>query len=191
MRSARSSRHLGRATNGHLETILLVANIAVIMGFLVFISYSKHLHIFVAPLNVLASRRPRALGPLYSTPDMDMENVDEDTVFGAGHIEDFSWKQLLDLYSCTECGRCQDACPAWTTGKPLSPKLLVMGLRDNLFRVRSSSGAESRPVRAQEGRGEQRRTGTPPTRPRSLLPPRQRHRHSCPGPSIPTCCGPA
>ena len=103
--------HLGRATNGHLETILLVANIGVIMGFLVFVSYSKHLHIFAAPLNVLASRRPRALGPLYSTPDMDMENVDEDTVFGAGHIEDFTWKQLLDLYSCTECGRCQDACP--------------------------------------------------------------------------------
>jgi Fe-S oxidoreductase len=124
---------LGRGVNSDLETILLIANIGVIMGFLVFISYSKHLHIFVAPLNVLASRRPRALGPLYSTPDMDMENVDEDTVFGAGHIEDFSWKQLLDLYSCTECGRCQDACPAWTTGKPLSPKLLVMGLRDNLF----------------------------------------------------------
>jgi Fe-S oxidoreductase len=124
---------LGRTTNAHLETVLLIANIAVIMGFLVFVSYSKHLHIFVSPLNVLASRRPRALGPLYSTPDMDMENIDEDTVFGAGHIEDLSWKQLLDLYSCTECGRCQDACPAWITGKPLSPKLLVMGLRDNLF----------------------------------------------------------
>jgi Fe-S oxidoreductase len=124
---------LGRTTNAHLETILLLANIAVIMGFLVFVSYSKHLHIFAAPLNVLASRRPRALGPLYLTPDMDMENVDEDTVFGAGHIEDFTWKQLLDLYSCTECGRCQDACPAWNTGKPLSPKLLIMGLRDNLF----------------------------------------------------------
>ncbi|MFZ0665124.1 MAG: heterodisulfide reductase-related iron-sulfur binding cluster [Acidimicrobiales bacterium] len=125
--------HFGRATNGHLETILLVANIALIMGFLVFIAYSKHLHIFVAPLNVLTSRKPVALGPLYSTPDMDMENVDEDTVFGAGHIEDLSWKHILDLYSCTECGRCQDACPAWTTGKPLSPKLLIMGLRDNLF----------------------------------------------------------
>jgi Fe-S oxidoreductase len=124
---------LGRTTNGHLESILLVANVAVIMGFLVFVAYSKHLHIGAAPLNVLWSRRPRALGPLYSTPDMDMENVDEDTVFGAGHIEDLTWKQLLDLYSCTECGRCQDACPAWTTGKPLSPKLLVMGLRDNLF----------------------------------------------------------
>jgi Fe-S oxidoreductase len=125
--------HFSRATNGHLESILLVANIIVIMGFLVFLSYSKHLHIATAPLNVLWSRRPRALGPLYSTPDMDMENVDEDTVFGAGHIEDLSWKQLLDLYSCTECGRCQDACPAWTTGKPLSPKLLIMALRDNLF----------------------------------------------------------
>ena len=80
-----------------------------------------------------ASRRPIALGPLYSTPDMDMENVSEDTVFGAGHIEDLSWKQLLDTLTCTECGRCQDACPAWNTGKPLSPKLLIMGLRDNLF----------------------------------------------------------
>ena len=79
------------------------------------------------------SRRPVALGPLYTTPDMDMENVSEDTVFGAGHIEDLSWKQLLDTLTCTECGRCQDACPAWTTGKPLSPKLLIMGLRDNLF----------------------------------------------------------
>jgi Fe-S oxidoreductase len=125
--------HFGRATNGHLETVLLVLNIAVIMSFLIFVSYSKHLHIFIAPLNVITSRRPRALGPLYSTPDMDMENVDEDTVFGAGHIEDLSWKHLLDLYSCTECGRCQDACPAWTTGKPLSPKLLIMNLRDNLF----------------------------------------------------------
>src|SRR5580698_106904 len=116
-----------------LETVFLLLNIAFITGFLVFLSYSKHLHIFLAPINVAASRRPRALGPLYSTPDMDMENVSEDTVFGAGHIEDLSWKHLLDTLTCTECGRCQDACPAWNTGKPLSPKLLIMGLRDNLF----------------------------------------------------------
>jgi Fe-S oxidoreductase len=121
----------GTAVN--LETTFLILNIAFITGFLVFLSYSKHLHIFLAPINVAASRRPVALGPLYSTPDMDMENVSEDTVFGAGHIEDLSWKQLLDTLTCTECGRCQDACPAWTTGKPLSPKLLIMGLRDNLF----------------------------------------------------------
>ncbi len=121
------------SVNSALETIFLLLNVAIITGFLVFVVHSKHLHIGAAPLNVAASRRPRALGPLYSTPDMDMENVDEDTVFGAGHVEDFSWKQLLDLFSCTECGRCQDACPAWNTAKPLSPKLLIMGLRDNLF----------------------------------------------------------
>jgi Fe-S oxidoreductase len=124
---------LGRGVNSVLVTVFLVLNIAVIMGFLIFLSYSKHLHIFLAPVNVLASRRPRALGPLYSTPDMDMDKVDEDTVFGAGHVEDLSWKHLLDTLTCTECGRCQDSCPAWTTDKPLSPKLLIMGLRDNLF----------------------------------------------------------
>jgi Fe-S oxidoreductase len=124
---------VSRGTALNLETTFLLLNIAFITGFLVFLSYSKHLHIFLAPINVAASRRPVALGPLYSTPDMDMENVSEDTVFGAGHIEDLSWKHLLDTLTCTECGRCQDACPAWYTGKPLSPKLLIMGLRDNLF----------------------------------------------------------
>jgi len=64
---------------------------------------------------------------------MDMENVSEDTVFGAGKMEDFTWKQMLDFSTCTECGRCQSVCPAWTTGKPLSPKLVIMGLRDNMF----------------------------------------------------------
>ncbi len=68
-----------------------------------------------------------------STPDMDMENVDEDTVFGVGEIGQFTWKQMLDFATCTECGRCQSACPAWTTDKPLSPKLLIMDLRDNMF----------------------------------------------------------
>jgi len=48
-------------------------------------------------------------------------------------MEDFTWKQMLDFSTCTECGRCQSVCPAWTTGKPLSPKLLIMGLRDNMF----------------------------------------------------------
>jgi Fe-S oxidoreductase len=125
--------HFSTHVNSVLETTFLILNVAVITGFLVFLSYSKHLHIALAPINVATSRRPRALGPLYNTPDMDMENVSEDTVFGAGHIEDLSWKQLLDTLTCTECGRCQSVCPAWNTGKPLSPKLLIMGLRDNLF----------------------------------------------------------
>ena len=63
----------------------------------------------------------------------DLDALDEDASLGTATIEDFSWKGLLDLTSCTECGRCQDACPAWATDKPLSPKLLVMGLRDHAY----------------------------------------------------------
>ena len=63
----------------------------------------------------------------------DLDALDEDASLGTGRIEDFSWKGLLDLTSCTECGRCQDACPAWATDKPLSPKLVVMGLRDHAY----------------------------------------------------------
>ena len=124
---------LGSGVNAVLATVFLILNIAIISGFIVFIAYSKHLHIFIAPINVAFSRRPRALGALGSTPDMDMENVDEDTVFGVGEIGHFSWKQMLDFATCTECGRCQSQCPAWNTEKPLSPKLLVMDLRDNMF----------------------------------------------------------
>ncbi len=126
---------LGTGVNSVIETVALLANIAVITSFLVFVAYSKHLHIFLAPINVATSRRPRALGALATTPDMTMEDVGEEdeVVFGAGRVEDLSWKQLLDLATCTECGRCQSQCPAWNTGKPLSPKLLIMSLRDNLF----------------------------------------------------------
>jgi Fe-S oxidoreductase len=124
---------LGSGVNAVLATVFLILNIAIISGFIVFIAYSKHLHIFIAPINVAFSRRPRALGALGSTPDMDMESVDEDTVFGVGEIGHFTWKQMLDFATCTECGRCQSQCPAWNTEKPLSPKLLVMDLRDNMF----------------------------------------------------------
>ena len=77
---------LGTGVNSVIETVALLANIAIITGFLVFISYSKHLHIFLAPINVATSRRPRALGALASTPDMSMEDVgdDDEVVFGAG-----------------------------------------------------------------------------------------------------------
>ena len=63
---------------------------------------------------------------------IDMEDADPDKdTFGAGRIEDFTWKGWLDFTTCTECGRCQSQCPAWNTGKPLSPKLLITSLRDH------------------------------------------------------------
>jgi Fe-S oxidoreductase len=120
-----------------LETVFVDLNVVVIMSFLVLVVYSKHLHIFMAPLNVAFTRQPSRLGALDKTPAIDLETMDEDAIFGAGRIGHFTWKQLLDFVSCTECGRCQSQCPAWNTGKPLSPKLVVMDLRDELFRETS------------------------------------------------------
>jgi Fe-S oxidoreductase len=128
---------LGAGTNEALSTVFVDLNVIAIVGFLVFLVHSKHLHIVMAPLNVAFSRQPRALGPLDSTPLIDVENMHEDTIFGAGKIEDFSWKQMLDFVTCTECGRCQSQCPAWNTGKPLSPKLVIMDLRDELLKQSS------------------------------------------------------
>ena len=127
---------LGTGVNSVLEVVFLLAQLAVILGFLVFVTYSKHLHIFLAGLNVLFSRRPdglRALEPMRSNGTvLDFEEADPDTdVFGLGKIEDFTWKGLLDMGTCTECGRCQSQCPAWATDKPLSPKMIILDLRDH------------------------------------------------------------
>jgi Fe-S oxidoreductase len=129
---------LGYGVNAVLEAVFIIAQIAVVMVFLVIVTYSKHLHIFLAPVNVLYSRRPNALGalePMRSNGKvLDFEEADPDTdVFGLGKIEDFSWKGLLDMGTCTECGRCQSQCPAWATGKPLSPKQVILDLRDHAF----------------------------------------------------------
>jgi Fe-S oxidoreductase len=136
---------VGKVLNGlphggleFLEGVGLLLHIGVMLVFLVFVLNSKHLHIFVAPLNVLFGRRPDALGavkPLISdgrpgTLD-DIEDMDEDTTLGVGSIGDFTWKGLLDFTTCTECGRCQSQCPAWNTEQPLSPTLLIMNLRDH------------------------------------------------------------
>jgi Fe-S oxidoreductase len=123
-----------------LENVGLLLHLGVMLVFLVDVVHSKHLHIFVAPLNVLFSRRPQALGavkPLMNdgkplTLD-DVDDLDEDATLGVGKIEDFSWKGLLDFATCTECGRCQSQCPAWNTEKPLSPKMLILMLRDHAF----------------------------------------------------------
>ncbi|MGH3899869.1 MAG: (Fe-S)-binding protein [Pseudonocardiaceae bacterium] len=128
---------LGAGANEVLETVGLLLHIGVMLGFLIIVLYSKHLHIFVAPINVSAKRMPTALGPLLPMEsggkEIDFEDPGEDDVFGRGKIEDFTWKGMLDFATCTECGRCQSQCPAWNTGKPLSPKLVIMDLRDHLF----------------------------------------------------------
>lgn len=115
------------------DTVFLWWHSLIILGFLVYITYSKHLHIVTSGFNVLfTSERPKgALKPMY----IDIENMSEDDTFGAAKVTDLTWKQLLDGMTCTECGRCQSQCPAWNTGKPLSPKLLIMDERDHMFEV--------------------------------------------------------
>ena len=128
---------LSHDANYAIETTLILAQIAVILGFLVLVVYSKHLHIGTAPINVATKRMPKALGALLPMESggqpIDFEDPGEDDVFGRGKVEDFTWRGMLDFATCTECGRCQDQCPAWNTGKPLSPKLVIMDLRDHLF----------------------------------------------------------
>ncbi|MGW1500425.1 (Fe-S)-binding protein [Streptomyces mirabilis] len=95
-------------------------------------------HRFLAFPNIWFKRNAKgetALGALLPmTSDgkaIDFTDPGEDDVFGVSQVEQFSWKGLLDFSTCTECGRCQSQCPAWNTGKPLSPKLLIMSLRDH------------------------------------------------------------
>jgi Fe-S oxidoreductase len=111
------------------ERVFVWAHVAVILSFLCYLPYSKHLHIATAAVNVFFSRTRRRgrLEPLrFDVPEAEMR-------FGAGTIKDLTWKEMVDSFSCTECGRCQDVCPAYATGKSLSPKLVIMGIRDQVF----------------------------------------------------------
>ncbi len=99
------------------------AHILLVAAFLCYLPSSKHLHIATSFFNVYF----RKLEPRGQLPAMDLER--EDQTFGTRTIADLGWKDLLDGFTCTECGRCQDACPAWNTGKPLNPKSMIMGIR--------------------------------------------------------------
>ncbi len=103
------------------------AHILVVLGFLAYIPTSKHLHLFAAPLTgYFVDLKPKgALAPI--------ENIEEAEHFGVGKLEDLSWRQLLDTYACTECGRCDENCPALLSDKPLSPKMLILDIKEHLF----------------------------------------------------------
>jgi len=112
------------------ERVLVWSHLLLVLGFLTYLPRSKHLHIITAAPNVyLAKNHPGGyLEPLM----IDLEAADADVRLGASVATDLSRKEVLDLFSCTECGRCQEVCPAWNTGKALSPKLLIMDLRDHV-----------------------------------------------------------
>jgi Fe-S oxidoreductase len=116
-------------SHGVSERVFLWAHLAFILAFLRYLPSSKHLHIVTAAANVwlARTRAPGRLEPLrFDVPDAEMR-------FGVATIFDLTRKEVMDGFSCTECGRCQDACPAHATGKLLNPKLVIMGVRDAVF----------------------------------------------------------
>jgi Fe-S oxidoreductase len=126
-----------------LVSVFAAMKIFSAMIWLIVISRNKTMgvawHRFTAFFNIYFKRSEGtalgALKPMMSGGKLlDFEEADPDKdVFGAGMIEDFSWKGWLDFTTCTECGRCQSQCPAWNTGKPLSPKLVITSLRDHAY----------------------------------------------------------
>lgn len=139
----------GLGSAGLANAIIVVATIKIMTSMLwmmvvgVQTSMGVAWHRFVAIVNLYARRNDdgtKSLGPadhmlingVPVTSEEQFEDLPEDTVLGTGSATDLSWKARLDLYACTECGRCQELCPAWNTGKPLSPKLLIMSMRDHM-----------------------------------------------------------
>ncbi|RYV50972.1 (Fe-S)-binding protein [Pengzhenrongella frigida] len=136
---------------GTLEVVVIVVStvkILVSMSWFVVVGLQPSMgvawHRFLAVVNIYARRETDgapALGALQPMRGADgrpldltsLEDLPDDVRLGVGAIEDFTWKGLLDFATCTECGRCQDQCPAWNTAKPLSPKLLTLALRDHAF----------------------------------------------------------
>ncbi|MFP5342112.1 MAG: heterodisulfide reductase-related iron-sulfur binding cluster [Candidatus Limnocylindria bacterium] len=100
------------------------AHVIVLASFLLYIPTNKHFHVYTSFVNIWF----RKLAPRGELPAMDLEA--EDATFGLRTLQDLGWKDVLDGFTCTECGRCQEACPAYATGKPLNPKTMIMGIRD-------------------------------------------------------------
>ena len=112
-----------------LERVFVWAHVLIILSFLAYLPHSKHLHIVTAAINVFFGRTQ----PVGRIEPLQFDVPEDEMRFGAGTVPDLTWKQTMDTFSCTECGRCQEVCPAWNTGKELSPKLLIMALRDQVF----------------------------------------------------------
>ena len=139
--------HLKSWTLSQLNsTIQLIAMVKIVVSMVWFIVIASNLtmgvawHRFLAPFNIFFRRNAdgkSSLGPLPAMLShgevINFEDPKDDDVFGLGTRADITWKGLLDMSTCTECGRCQSQCPAWHTEKPLSPKLLIMAMRDHAF----------------------------------------------------------
>ena len=120
---------LSVSTKGFLAMVFFRIHFFLVLGFIAYIPYSKLFHIVSSPLNMIF----RSLEPKGALTHMDLEDEEAES-FGVAKIKEFTWKQLLDLDACTRCGRCQDHCPAHLTEKPLSPKDIILDLKNHLHK---------------------------------------------------------
>lgn len=104
-------------------------HLLIVYAFIVYVPHSKYFHMFTGPFNVLF-RSQKPMGELEAL-ELDVEKTE---VFGVEKASDYSWKDLLDAFSCMECGRCQDVCPAFASDKPLSPKMIILNLKKHLLK---------------------------------------------------------
>ncbi len=107
------------------EHVFYWGALGTILGFIPYFLYSKHLHLFFAPLNFLTKPERRSIGELEKI-DFDDESLEQ---FGATRLEDLGWEQIVDAYACIMCYRCQEVCPAYNTGKVLSPAAMEINKR--------------------------------------------------------------
>ena len=118
---------LSTNTRGFLAMIVFRIHFFLVLVTIAYIPYSKLFHIISSPINMIF----RSLEPKGTLSHLDLEDEETES-FGVAKIEEFTWKQLLDLDACTRCGRCQDHCPVHLTEKPLSPKKLINDLKDHM-----------------------------------------------------------
>ena len=114
---------------GLLSMIIFRVHFFLVLGIIAYIPYAKLFHIISSPINMIF----RSLSPKGTLSYLNLEDEEAET-FGVAKIEEFTWKQLMDLDACTRCGRCQDHCPAYLTEKPLSPKDIINDLKDHMHR---------------------------------------------------------
>jgi Fe-S oxidoreductase len=119
-------------------------SLGAIVAFFPYFPYSKHIHLFFAPINYLLKPERRSIGEL-NYVDLDDQTIEQ---FGAHKLEHLGWEQLMDAYACIMCFRCQEVCPAYNTGKVLSPAALEVNKRYyfNMEGGKFASGAESKPL---------------------------------------------
>ncbi len=136
--------------NEVLHHVFWWIGIGAILAFFPYFPYSKHVHLFFAPVKWSVRRdKPYAyVPPMNIMEKMESMEGDEDIKLGALEIQDLPWAQIMDAYACIMCNRCQDVCPAYTTGKPLSPSALIINMRYELNHNLSSfaSGGDVRPL---------------------------------------------